>query len=53
MGVTLRERPLTRRRRAAEVALGLCQTAALFYCAVAGNDLWPKFIDTLIFGAGE
>ena len=53
LGVSVRGQALTVKRRIAEIALGACQTAALFFCALAGNDLWVKFIDTLTMGAGE
>jgi hypothetical protein len=52
-GVSVRGQRLTVKRRLAEIALGACQSAALFFCALVGNGLWLKFLETLVMGAGE
>jgi len=52
-GAWIRDRTLDAAARARETALGIAQTAALLYCAVAASDLWPRLAETLRERAGR
>jgi len=50
-GVHLRARAASAPARALEALLGLCEAAALLYCAVVASGLWARFAETLTSGA--
>lgn len=50
-GAWLRARPPGPRSRYGQALLGLLQVASLLYCAMVGNGLWGKLMDTVAMGA--